>query len=421
MTTRAGVSGLVTGCVLVGLLFYPLYIVVPGAYVHGRLSGSIFASEVLIVVAAAAAVAGGGWAAWWGGARSRARRAALGAVAGSLAGLVVFCALGAAMAGTVGAGHLLQVLREPPVDATWMVWSNLEAALRVVWWTEEAFWVLVIIGTGLGTVGGLYVRPFPPPAGWEEFDRREPQMALNVTITAVPSAGVAALLAAVFFSGLPSALIQGAAKHTLALTLAPQGTLTWPVVTAMLLYLIALAALALVTPHEARQAEHRLGLDEVRMAAWVGIFVPPALAVLVFLVNPGLVLVPTVLSVFLVSGALCYSQVMTLRRLILPRRATLPPPVHRVEALLFGCIARSHAPRLVVLCLGCGLAMIAPLYVTVGAPVLSLTSMPPVFGDPSGVILDPALVVQRLFLAQASLGLGLVGGTALVLVVIYLF
>ncbi len=421
MTTRAGVSGLITGCVLVGLLFYPLYIVVPGAYIHGGLRGSIFASQVLVVLAAAAAVAGGGWAAWWGGARSRARRAVLGAVAGSLAGLVAFFGLGAAAAGAVGVGHIFQAPREPPADAAWMVWLNLEAAMRTVWWTEEAFWVLAIIGTGLGAVGGLYVRPFPPAAGWEEFDRREPQMALNVAITAVPSAAAAALLAAVFFSGLPSALMQGAAKYTLTLTLSPYGTLTWPVVTALLMYLIALAALALVTPHEARQAEHRLGLDEVRMAAWVGIFVPPALAILLFLVNPALALTPTVLSLYLVSGALCYSQVMTLRRLILPKRATLPPPARRVEALLFGSIARSRGPRLVVLCLGCGLAVIAPLYVTVGAPVLSLMLMPSVLGGPGSAALEPASVVQRLFLAQAALGLGLLGGTALALIVIYLF
>ena len=418
MTTRAGVSGLITGCVLVGLLFYPLYVVVPGAYILGGPTGSIFASEVLVVAAAAMTVAGGGWAAWWGGARSRTRRAALGAVAGSLAGLVAFCGLGAAAAGAAGAGRLLQSLRKPPAEATWMVWLNLEAAVRTVWWTDELFWALVTIGAGLGAVGGLYVRPFPPPAGWEEFDKHEAQMALNVAITAVPSAAVAVLLAAMFFSGLPGALIQGATIYTLTLTLSPYGTLTWPVVTALLMYLIALAALALVTPHEARQANHRLGLDEVRMAAWVGIFVPPALAVLLFLVNPGLVLTPTVLGVLLVSGGLCYSLLMTLRRLILPKRATLPPPAHRVEALLFGSIARSHGPRLVVLCLGCGLAMGAPLYVAVGAPALSLMLMPRTWG---GSGLDPAGVVQRLFLAQAALGVGLVGGTALVLIVIYLF
>ena len=63
MTTRAGVSGLITGCVLVGLLFYPLYVVVPGAYILGGPTGSIFASEVLVVAAAAMTVAGGSWAA----------------------------------------------------------------------------------------------------------------------------------------------------------------------------------------------------------------------------------------------------------------------------------------------------------------------------------------------------------------------
>ena len=65
--------------------------------------------------------------------------------------------------------------------------------------------------------------------------------------------------------------------------------------------------------------------------------------------------------------------------------------------------------------------MVAPFYVAVGAPVLSFMLMPPVLGGPGSAGLDPASVVQRLFLAHAALGVGLLGGTALVLIVIYLF
>ena len=411
MTTRAGVSGLLTGCLLIGLLFYPLHVVLPRGLISGQTEGQALGLELLAAVAAAALVAGGGWAAWWGGARARAQRAALGAVAGSLAGLVVFCGLGAAAAGALGTSGWLA--------AGWH-YASFEAMIRVVWWTEDAFWALALIGGALGAVGGLYVRPFPPPAGWDEFDRRQPQMALNVAITAVPSAAVAALLAAGLFSDLYSLLIQAAGDHFLTYSLSPRGVLTWPVVTALLIYLISLAALTLVTPHEARMAEHRPGLDEVKMAAWVGIVVPPALAMGLYRISPALALSPTVMSILLVSGGLCLSQTLTLQGLILPKRKLMPPPANLRQAVFFGSIARSQGPRLVVLCIGCGLAMMAPLYVSVGAPVLSLWLMQMDLEQPAGA-LNLADSVQRLFGAHAVVSAGLIGGAAVVLVVIYLF
>jgi hypothetical protein len=423
MTTRAGMSGLVTGCVLIVVLFYPFYIILPGIFVYGWPARSERLGLALVAVAAAVLVAGGGWAAWWGGARSRAQRASLGAVAGSLAGLVLFCGLGAAAAGAAGAGPLLASAVALSGNAGRSIWLHVESTIRIVWWTGETFWALALVGAVLGAVGGLYVRPFPPPAGWEPYDQRHPQMALNAAITAVPSAAGAALLAAYIYS-----VLLGQLRSVVGLTfsLPPQGVLLWPVVTALLIYLVSLAALALVTPHEARQARHRCGLDEVKMAAWVGIFVPPALAVLLYLINPALALTPTVFSVLLVSGALCVSQILTLRALILPKRAQLPPPVNPMEALLFGSISRSQGPRLVVLCLGCGLAVMAPAYVGVGAAALSLglMSMPlqSVFlGGSVGTALSQAALVQRLYLAQPALALGLMGGAALALCVLYLF
>jgi hypothetical protein len=314
----------------------------------------------------------------------------------------------------------------PQVNSRQGLWQLLEAVIITVGWTYEMFWGLVLSGAVLGAVGGLYVRPFPLPAGWEEYDHRDPQMALNVAVTAVPSAAVAAVMAAALFSGLPGALIRSAADHGLVLSPSPQGVLARPVGTAMLIYLVALAALALVTPHEARQASHRPGLDEVKMAAWVGILMPPALASLLYLINPAVTLTPVVVSVLLVSGGLCVSQIQTLRGLILPKRAILPPPANLREAVFFGSIARSQARRLVVLCVGCGLAMMAPVYVSVGAAVLSLVLIPvtlmPVFvGGSVAAAVNPAALVQRLFVAQAALGLGLMGGAALVLTIIYLF
>ncbi len=428
MTTRAGVSGLGAGLLWAAVLFYPLCVVLPVRYIPAWWALPVWpnVAMVLLAVGAAVPVAGGGFAAWWGGARSRARRAALGAVAGSLAGLVVFCALGASAAAVVAAGPLLQ--SSLPSAAVEKPGAQLlyEAVIHVVWWTQGAFWALALVGAGLGALGGVYVRPFPPPAGWEEFDRREPQMAMNVSITAVASGAVAALLAGALFSGLSGALSRSLAERSMAFGLSPQVVLLGPVVTALLIYVISLGALALVTPHEARRADHRCGLDEVRMAAWVGIFVPPALLVLLLLLSPAVDIAPLVLSLLLVSQALSLRQIIVLRSLILPRRALLPPPAKPAEALLFGSIARSRGSRLSVLCAGCGLAMMSPAYVSVGAAVLSLVLvplplMPILAGALPAAALDPVLLIRRLYWGQAALGLGLVVGATAVLTAIYLF
>ena len=428
MTTRAGVSGLGAGLLWAAVLFYPLCAVLPVRYIPAWSAMPVWSNVamVLLAVGSAIPVAGGGFAAWWGGARSRARRAALGAVAGSLAGLVVFCTLGASAAAVVAAGPLLQsslasaLVEKPGAQLLY------EAVIHVVWWTQGAFWALALVGAGLGALGGLYVRPFPPPAGWEEFDRREPQMALNASITAVASGAVAALLAAALFSGLSGALSRSAAERSIVSSLSPQVVLLAPVVTALLIYVISLGALAMVTSHEARRAEHRRGLDEVRMAAWVGIFVPPTLLVLLLLISPAVDIAPLVLSLLLASQALSLRQIIVLRSVILPRRATLPPAAKPAEALLVGSIARSRGPRLAILCAGCGLAMMSPAYVSVGAAVLSLVLIPlplmPVFaGALPAVALDPVMLVRRLYLGQAALGLGLTAGAAVVLTAIYLF
>jgi hypothetical protein len=189
--------------------------------------------------------------------------------------------------------------------------------------------------------------------------------------------------------------------------------LDWPLSVALLLVLLAQLALTLVLPHEARQAEHLCGLDEVKMAAWVGMGAFPVLSLLLYLVHAALFATPLVLAALLVSGGLSLRSWQTLRRQILPKRASFTLPREnwqKTEAKWFGTIAQSRGSRLAVLCLGCGLTMILPLHVTVVSVLINLNSL----------LIDPQ-AARHLFLTQALVSSGLMTASAALLIVIYLF
>ena len=170
-------------------------------------------------------------------------------------------------------------------------------------------------------------------------------MAMNAAITAVPAAVVAAALAAAVFPRLANSIGGDAAT-----------VLNFPLVTSLMLVLIAQFALTLVIPHETREAEHRCGMDEVKMAAYVGIGTAPVLALLLLVVDVKLFLNSPVIVALLVSAVMSLKSLQMLFGLVLPRRASLPAPQEEwqtTEAKFFGTIADSQGPRLIVLCIGC--------------------------------------------------------------------
>ena len=194
---------------------------------------------------------------------------------------------------------------------------------------------------------------------------------------------------------------------------------TMPLVVSLLLVLVSHFALTLVIPHEARQAEHRCGLDEVKMAAYVGIGAAPLLTLFLSLANPEALTNPLILVALLVSSIMSLESLHTLRKLILPRRASFPAPQaesRKIEAKLFGTIAASRGSRLVVLCIGCGLVMVLPIHVVVISVLINLNYAlantpfsPPLMEIPWG-----------LYWTQALVSAGVITTSITLLVVIYL-
>ena len=254
-------------------------------------------------------IGGGSLARNWSGSVHPGRCAVLGGLAGGLAGVIVFCLLGAAVAGLAGSASLFK----QTANETTRQYTQTEVIASIVSLTQMTFLLSFLGGVGLGSLGGWLARPRHNGQA-DVFDKSAPQMAMNVSITAVPAAVVAAALAAAVFSRLADSM-DGNVRSILDV----------PLAVSLLLVLIAHFALTLVVPHEAREAEHRCGMDEVKMAAYVGIGTAPVLAFLLLLVGAKLLLNPLVIVALLASAIMSLKSLQTLFKLILPGRASLPP------------------------------------------------------------------------------------------------
>jgi hypothetical protein len=381
MTTKAGLIGILSGILATLILVYPLAINKSYSWIVAGAAGAA------LVVAV-----GGFLAARWSGSVERNRCAALGSLAGGLAGTLVFCWLGAAQAG-------LLVIESKPHAA-------FEAVTVVIRQTQTVFLVCFVGGILLGAIAGWLAHP-RRGKGTDQFDKSAPQMALNASITALP----ACVVAATAFAALNAYMVYDTHGSRQDLSLGVP----------LLLVLISHSALLLVVPHEARQAEHRCGMDEVKMAAYVGIAAAPVLAFLLFLADGALLTRPLILGALLVEAVSSVRALQHLLGSILPGRTAFPTPQNsdeQAQAALFGSIAESHAPRLVVLCLGCGMMMVLPFHVTVVATLVNLASF---LVATNGHFPIPAGgVAYNLYLFQFLVSSGLMVTASAILIGIYM-
>ncbi len=311
MTTRAGFAGILTG-LLSTLLIYPIFIARPDAFLQMRSADSVGYIWIAAIVIALMMIAGGVTAGRWSHSTHAWRRTALGGLAGGLAGAIIFCLWGAA---TAGLARWVSPLDNPTIGSI----PQIEILNAIIRQTMVAFLVLFLAGSGLGALGG-WLSDRRQRDRVEIFDKIEPQMAMNAAITAVPASIVATALSAYIFSRLSDLL-----GDQTGLVILDGSIATMSLVVSLLLVLISHFALTLVIPHEARQAEHRCGLDEVKMAAYVGIGAAPLLILLLSLVDPDTLKNPLVLAALLASTVMSLKSLHSLRKLILPRRASFAP------------------------------------------------------------------------------------------------
>lgn len=379
MTTRAGFVGILTGLITT-VLSYIFFLVFPLLRMRYAWPLSLpMAGWVEETVIGLVFVTGAAISAHRSGAKKRWRYLVMGALAGALAGMVLFCLWGAAHAGITILPHDFLALNS-------RIYLTMTAFTR---YFGEGL-LLGALGSGLASVRMRQQS--------ETFDLEDPQMAMNAFITAVPASLFVAVLTAAFFPRLADAVGSSYAVYL-------------PLYAALLLLLISQFVLMLVVPHEARLAQHRCGTDEVKMAAFVSIATAPVLGIALWLVDAQCLSRPQVIVALLLSLAMSLRSVRDLVKVVLPRRAAFPAPQgeERQQAVLFGSIGESKASRLVVLCTGCGLAMVLPLYVCVLAPLVNMQYWA-----------AEKHVLFSLYLIQAVVSLGSAAAAIAALVLIYM-
>jgi hypothetical protein len=263
------------------------------------------------------------------------------------------------------------------------------------------FLMLFLGGGALGALGGLLSR-LGRRTQPDSFDMSAPQMTMNASITALPASLLALTLAA-FMS-----------KRLSGLEGFDQTTALLPLLAALVLVLFSHLAVTLTVPHEARMAEHRCGTDEVKMLAFVGIAAAPVMVTILMLVYPAgfsnAFILAAVGAVLLMSCVSVYS----LLKLVLPRRASFPEPEkgrEEAQAVFFGSIAASNAPRLIVLCVGCGQALALPIYVVIVSLLIDLDH---------AQTKTIGAIDWKVFLIQGLTALGLCAAAVTALVLIYM-
>ncbi len=304
-------AGLAGGLVLIAALFYPLYTLTPGRSVAGWPSGSGALGLLLEIVAVLAAVGVGWLAARWAKAGDRQSGALFGALAGGVAGAVLYFGLGAAAASVLGSDLLLRHGLVPAAGLDDLLALVAESAVRVVWWLHGTFWAALLAGTGLGAIGGLLA-----PPSTETPERLDLRLAL-IQILAMGAlfSAFASVVAIVAVASLAQTVLYGIAWGTawdtargitrygglvLETSLAAEGISFWLICTPMVFYLTLLLALYFPLRAEIKtQDPSRLNLAQALAATFA--LVSFAIPVLALFINSALLFTTSLLLVAVVA------------------------------------------------------------------------------------------------------------------------
>lgn len=373
MTTRAGIVG-----ILAGLL---------GAIIANILS-MLNVPEVSILIVLAVLFFASVWVAlFYSRSNHHYRNALLGALSVAISGTLVYLFW--------SASYIFS--KTKPVGLSALIDSTL-----------FSFLFLAVIAASMASIVGR-IQYYIVMKKKEEIDLSDPQMGMNAAISAVVATLFNLILTILFYARLGEISLQ------------PE-VLKMPVFIAMFFLIVAQMSLTLVLPHEAKMAQHRSGLDEVKMAAFVSIATAPAVTAIFYWLSPQLMPIEEKGLILVFSWGLALISIWILFKKILPRRKTLPAPQSKEgqeKALLFGSIGASHPGRLVTLCIGCGIVIALPMCITLVSVGLNLAAAGYLGSSPFTQMLGQSRFNLNLW--QILINGGLMLTLAALLSAIYLF
>ena len=316
MTSKVSLTGIGTGIALLAVMYYPLYVLIPGSYVIEWPRGSLPLGIAMSFLGVLLLLAGGLVTALLAKTSSRKQGALLGAVAGTIAGMILFSGLGTAAAGVAGSGDLLAHGPRPASGEEQFFILLTESVSRTIVWTHQLFWGLLLGSATLGAIGGTLA---PPRLRDNAISTIKPdtQMGTIVAMAAMLASGLSLWISVVVFALLPQSVANAAKKVNYTPHFPPASILNWPAATTLAIFLAAMLCALLAIQAESKDTSTRR-----RSAAKVAAYFALVLWVLVLgvlflvldreLVSNPIFILGAILSVFI--GARMLRVAITLRR-----------------------------------------------------------------------------------------------------------
>lgn len=233
MRARVYLVGLGGGVLVTAVLYYPLYLYVPGTFVKDWPSAPGGLAIALTGVGVVLMLFTGVVAARISGTRDRAGAAAAGAVAGLIAALIAEMWVGGAAAGAWGARDLLVYGLKPARNNTEFISLLTDAVTGAHWWTYLSAWIAILTGLGLGAIGGVSAgpggAPAKPPSGtWPA----------ELSLIGALVSALTLVITVVIFALLGPSTQKAADSVTHILRYPSSSLIAWPVGTLFVLLLI---------------------------------------------------------------------------------------------------------------------------------------------------------------------------------------
>ena len=158
---RVFLVGLVGGLLLLATLFIPFYYWLPSIYIDNWFA-SVGAERnlltlLIVSVATVGILFGTGWlGAYWGRGNTTVLNMTFGAVAGSVATVLAYMALGTSAANVIGSRSILEHGFRAADNEEHMLSLLYESVGSIFLWVYSGMWLAFLLGIGIGALGGLF-------------------------------------------------------------------------------------------------------------------------------------------------------------------------------------------------------------------------------------------------------------------------
>ena len=250
---KLSLTGLFGGLAIAAFLFYPLYTL--NDWLSGA-GGNAVIGVICALLAGATAVGTG----YLGAKQLRQTTYRGNIIGGGLVGLIAstifFAIVGGATASLIGAQTLLQYGYQSALSDNHMLYLIADAVNGIMWWVFGSFWVVIVVGTLLGMIGGALAPHQPDNPADNEHLRGLGNVALvalllSSTLMLVIASYVFALLGERIWETAVDIAVDG-----YLLTLPVWGSAFWPIFTSLLIYLLSLGGAILLFAQSSLTSSH---------------------------------------------------------------------------------------------------------------------------------------------------------------------